>query len=213
MQCHSLSFPDVKFTEITFYPFPAEPHRSVSRAQDLRTGGCWFNPWLNKYSFQGLMIVVVTGLIPLLLLSIVSTRVMLESSQRLDWLVVLGFNATLTAMIISWRLGSTCVSWLSHTSTNTTFFPKPPTTFLTCFSRGERRKYVGKKVHLHRVSKSQPPGHESDTLSTEPAEQGQEAWKKYSLEYWLKEFLGSMERCTGLCDENGSKQHTIQLSI
>ena len=23
------------------------------------------------------------------------------------------------------------------------FFPKPPTTFLTCFCRGERRKYAG----------------------------------------------------------------------
>ena len=32
----------------------------------------------------------------------------------------------------------TCVSWLFHTSTNTNFFPKPPTAFLTCFSRGER---------------------------------------------------------------------------
>ena len=42
----------------------------------------------------------------------------------------------------------TCVSWLSHTSTNQLFFPKPPTTFLTCFCRGERRKYAGKKVRL-----------------------------------------------------------------
>ena len=25
------------------------------------------------------------------------------------------------------------------------FFPKPPTTFLTCFCRGERQKYTGKK--------------------------------------------------------------------
>ena len=38
------------------------------------------------------------------------------------------------------------------------FFPKPPTTFLTCFCRGERRKYAGKKVastgdrtHNHQV--------------------------------------------------------------
>ena len=30
------------------------------------------------------------------------------------------------------------------------FFPKPPTTFLTCFCRGERRKYVGKKDRLNR---------------------------------------------------------------
>ena len=48
------------------------------------------------------------------------------------------------------------------------FFPKPPTTFLTCFCRAERRKYAGKKVHLNRGSNSQPPGHESDTLTTEP---------------------------------------------
>ena len=47
------------------------------------------------------------------------------------------------------------------------FFPKPPTTFLTCFSRGERRKYAGKKVRLNLVSNSQPSCHESDTLNTE----------------------------------------------
>ena len=48
------------------------------------------------------------------------------------------------------------------------FFPKPPTTFLTCFCRGERRKYAGKKSPLNRGSNSQPPGYESDTLTTEP---------------------------------------------
>ena len=48
------------------------------------------------------------------------------------------------------------------------FFPKPPTTFLKCFCRGERRKYAGKKSHLNRGSNLQPPGHESDTLTTEP---------------------------------------------
>ena len=48
------------------------------------------------------------------------------------------------------------------------FFPKPQTTFLTYFSRGERRKYARKKVCLKRGSNSQPPGHESDTLTTEP---------------------------------------------
>ena len=26
------------------------------------------------------------------------------------------------------------------------FFPKPPTTFLTCFCRGERQKYAGKPI-------------------------------------------------------------------
>ena len=52
------------------------------------------------------------------------------------------------------------------------FFPKPPTTFLTCFCRGERRKYAGKKVRLNRGSNSQSPGYESDTLTTEPTGRG-----------------------------------------
>ena len=55
------------------------------------------------------------------------------------------------------------------------FFPKPPTTFLTCFSRGERRNYAGKKSRLNRGSNSQPPGHESDTLTIEPP-----AWGNFS---------------------------------
>ena len=42
------------------------------------------------------------------------------------------------------------------------FFPKPPATFLRCFCRAE----TGKKVRLNRGSNSQPPGHESDMLTT-----------------------------------------------
>ena len=52
------------------------------------------------------------------------------------------------------------------------FFPKSPTTFLTCFCRGERRKYAVKKVHLSRGSNSEPPGHEFDTFTTEPPRRG-----------------------------------------
>ena len=48
------------------------------------------------------------------------------------------------------------------------FYPKPLTTFLTCFCRGERRKYAGKKSRLNRGSNSQPPGHESAALTTSP---------------------------------------------
>ena len=48
------------------------------------------------------------------------------------------------------------------------FFPKPPTTFLTCFCRGERRNNTGEKSRFNRGSKSQPPGNESDTLTTDP---------------------------------------------
>ena len=68
-----------------------------------------------------------------------------------------------------WR---TCVSWISHNIANTTLFPKPQTTFLTCFSRGKRQKYAGKKVCLRRVSNSQPPGHESDKFTTDPPRWG-----------------------------------------
>ena len=35
------------------------------------------------------------------------------------------------------------------------FFPKPPSTFLTFFCRGERRKYAEKKVRLNRGSSHQ----------------------------------------------------------
>ena len=85
------------------------------------------------------------------------------------WLVVFGFNATLTAKVISWRsVTYMCFPRVSHTSSNTTFFPKPLTTFLTCFSSGERQKYARKKVRLNWALNSQPPGHESDSLTTEP---------------------------------------------
>ena len=47
------------------------------------------------------------------------------------------------------------------------FFPKPLTTFLRSFCRGERRKYAGEKRRLNWGSNSQPPGRESDTLTTE----------------------------------------------
>ena len=52
------------------------------------------------------------------------------------------------------------------------FFPKPPTTFLTCSCRGERQKYTGKKSRLNQGLNSQPPGHESDMLTTEPPGRG-----------------------------------------
>ena len=49
------------------------------------------------------------------------------------------------------------------------FFPKPLATFLTCFCIGERQKYAKNESHLNRGSNSQPPGHESDMLTTEPS--------------------------------------------
>ena len=65
------------------------------------------------------------------------------------------------------------------------FFPKPPTTFLTCFCRGERRKFARKKNCLNRGSNSQPPGHESDTLTTEPLGRALHWPKTSKLLSWL----------------------------
>ena len=69
-------------------------------------------------------------------------------------LAVLGFNTTLTAEVISWRLVThTFPGFLTPVLTQL-FFPKSPTTFLTSFCRRERRKYARKKVYLNRGSNS-----------------------------------------------------------
>ena len=69
-------------SDLLFSSIP-EPHSSFGGVSDLRTGGCWFDPWLGQYTFGGLMIVIATGFIPLSPLSVLSTEVMWESSQWL----------------------------------------------------------------------------------------------------------------------------------
>ena len=80
------------------------------------------------------------------------------------------------------------------------FFPKPPTTFLTCFCRSERRKYAGKKSRLNRGSNSQLPGHESDTLTTEPPRRGQTARKSQDDmdRYFLHLYYIAVKKCCNL---------------
>ena len=92
----------------------------------------------------------------------------------MPWLVALGLNATLTAKVISWRLVTHVFHGFLTPVITQLFFPKPPTTFLTCFYRGERLKYAGKNVRLTQGSNSKPPGHESDTLTIEPPGRGGE---------------------------------------
>ena len=48
-------------------------HNSVDSVVDLRTGGRWFDRRLGQYFFQGFMIVIATGFIPVSPLSVVST--------------------------------------------------------------------------------------------------------------------------------------------
>ena len=83
MQSKSIGLISLMLLFIIRYTSIAEPHSSVGSVADLRTGGRWFDPRLGQYSFRGLMIVIVTGFIPLSLLSVVLTMVMLESNQWL----------------------------------------------------------------------------------------------------------------------------------
>ena len=85
-------------------------------------------------------------------------------------MVVLGLNATLTAEVMA--VGDAHVFSGFLTSTNTAFLSKATNYFSQCFYRGERQTYAGKEVRLSRGSNSQPPGHESDTFTTEPPERG-----------------------------------------
>ena len=87
-------------------------------------------------------------------------------------LVVLGFNATLTATVVSWRLVTHVSPGFLTPVLTQLFLRKPLTTFLTCFWRGERRKYARKKSHLNQGWNSQQTGHESDKLTTEPSGRG-----------------------------------------
>ena len=86
------------------------------------------------------------------------------------WLVVFGFNATLTAKVILWQLVTHM--FFPGFLNPRLFFPRPPTTFLTCFYRDDGQKYAGKKVCLKQGSNSQPPDHMSDTFTTEPLGRG-----------------------------------------
>ena len=89
------------------------------------------------------------------------------------WLVVSGFNASFNSKCRIMTVGDTHVFPSFPTPVlKQLFFPKPPTTFLTCSCRGERRKYARKKVCLNQELNSQPLCHESGTLATEPLRRG-----------------------------------------
>ena len=51
-------------------------------------------------------------------------------------------NATLTAKFLSWQSVTNVFPGFLTLVLTQLFFPKPSTTFLTCFCRGERRKYA-----------------------------------------------------------------------
>ena len=66
----------------------AESHSSVASKQELRTGGCWFDPWIGQYSFLGLMIATATGFNLLSLPPTVLTMVRCESRLWLEMTIV-----------------------------------------------------------------------------------------------------------------------------
>ena len=68
-------------------------------------------------------------------INLVATAIM--NPQKEIQLVVLGFNATLTAKVISWQSVTHVFPGFLTPVLTQLFFPKPPTSFLTCFCRGE----------------------------------------------------------------------------
>ena len=103
---------------------------------------------------------------------------MLFEGRYKHWLVVLGFNATLTAKVISWRsVTHMCFLAFSHTSTNTTFLSKSHRLLFSNASaelRGENtpeRKFAstGDRTHNHQVMSptrsplSHPDGYDTNT--------------------------------------------------
>ena len=95
-----------------------------------------------------------------------------RKSSMLDW----KFHFSVHKLYSKWL--NQIRPWLSHTCIITTFFPKPSTTFLTYFSRGERQKYAGKKVCLNQVSNSKPPDHKS---SSPLSYQGGASWYETTI--------------------------------
>ena len=71
---------------------------------------------------------------------------------RLNGWLYWSFNTTLTAKVISWQSAYVFPGFLTPVLT-LLFFPKPQTTFLTCFCKGKRQKYAGKKSRINPVSK------------------------------------------------------------
>ena len=115
------------------------------------------------------------------------------------WFVVLGFNVTLTAKVRSWQSGTQmCFPGFLTPVLTQLFFPQPPTTFHTCFCRVERRKYTRKKSRLNWGLNSQPPGHESDTLTTEPPGRG------FSRPHELHLFFDRVENIVGKGENPGN---------
>ena len=62
----------------------------------------------------------------------------LGTKEMTGWLVGCVGGLTPLLELRSYHIGGlrTCISWLSHTSTKTTFLSKATATFLTCFCRG-----------------------------------------------------------------------------
>ena len=76
-------------------------------------------------------------------------------------------------------------AWLSHTSTNTTFFPKPSITSSKCSSRGERRKKVRLNLnYLQVMSPTRSPlGHPGRAGSHGRALRTTSCWIHSSIPY------------------------------
>ena len=97
------------------------------------------------------------------------------------WLVVLGFNATLTAKVISWQL----VTYMCFLA-NTTLLSRATDYFSHMLLQNREVKIRRKESLPQTGSKSQPPGHESDTLTTQPRRWGSIILESTKLTFYQK---------------------------
>ena len=92
------------------------------------------------------------------------------------WLVVLGFNATLTTKVISWRsVTHVFPGFLKPVLTNFSFqshrllfsHASAEVRGKSMLERMQKYASTGDPTHNHKVMSPTPQGHESDTLTTE----------------------------------------------
>ena len=88
--------------------------------------------------------------------------------KSVGWLVVLGFNTTLTAKVISWWSVTHMCFQVCHTSTNTTFLSKATDYFSHMLLQRKEAKIRRKEKSPQLGIELKPSSHEYNTLTIKP---------------------------------------------
>ena len=120
------------------------------------------------------------------------------------WLVVLGFNATLTAKVISWQSVTHVFPGFLTPLLTQLFFPKSPTTFLTCLCRERKVASIGDQTRNQQVMSPtrSPLSHPGGAKKKKVVEQEHNAYMHFLLfsQSFQKPFCPTKKNC--LCHIN-----------